>query len=175
MFLGTVHPHKGVDDLVEAIQHLGRQDLILAVIGCSPESRAGRRLSRLGDAIRLAGEIPFDRVPDYLAAADLVVIPQRLTTDTAGQVPAKIFDAMAMARPIVATRVSMIPEVLDDAGLLVEPGRVDELASAIAFLLDHPGEADQLGQKARARAVHYYSFEAVRPALFELVEQTVRR
>jgi len=174
VFLGTVRAYKGVDDLAEAVQRLKRPDLVLAVIGCSPASRAGQRLSRLGDRVRLIEAIPFHQVPDYLAAADLVVIPQRASTDTVGQVPAKLFDAMAMARPIVSTRVSMIPEVLEGAGLLVEPGRSDELAEAMAYLLDHPAEAQDLGQKARARAVQHYSFEAVRPSLFELVDRVAR-
>ncbi|HLC42896.1 MAG TPA: glycosyltransferase family 4 protein [Methylomirabilota bacterium] len=173
VFLGTVRAYKGVDDLAEAVRRLNRPDLVLAVIGCSPESRAGQKLSLLGDRVRLIEEVPFHRVPDYLAAADLVVIPQRASTDTVGQVPAKIFDAMAMARPIISTRVSMIPEVLESAGLLVEPGRVDQLADAMAHLLDHPAEAQDLGQKARARAVRHYSFEAVRPSLFELVDRVL--
>ena len=126
-------------------------------------------------AVRLIEEVPFHRVPDYLAAADLVAIPQRASTDTAGQVPAKLFDAMAMARPIICTRVSMIPEILEGAGLLVEPGRVDELAEAMAYILDHPAEAQDLGRKARARAVQHYSFEAVRPSLFELVDRVSAR
>lgn len=175
VFLGTVRAYKGVDDLAEAVRRLDRPDLVLTVIGCSPESPAGQKLSRLGDRVRLIEEVPFHRVPDYLAAADLVAIPQRASTDTAGQVPAKLFDAMAMARPIVSTRVSMIPEILEGAGLLVEPGRVDELADAMAYLLDHPAEAQDLGRKARARAVQHYSFEAVRPALFELVDRVLAR
>lgn len=175
IFLGTPHAYKGIDDLAEAVRRLDRPDLALVVVGVAPGSRAGERFSRLGDRVRLVPGIPFDRIPDYLAAADLVAIPQRQTTDTVGQTPAKLFDAMAMARPIVSTRVSMIPEILEGAGLLVEPGRVDQLAAAMAFLLDHPAEAQELGRKARERAIQHYSFKAVRPSLFELVDRVLAR
>lgn len=174
MFLGTPRDYKGLDDLALAVRHLGRQDVILAVVGCLPESPTGRRLSALGSAVRLCAEIPFAEVPNYLAAADLIAVPQRLTPDTVGQVPAKLIDAMALARPIVSTRVSMIPEILEGCGLVVSPGNPTELANAIAFLLDHPEEARRMGRMARERCIQRYSYAAARELLFPLVEQVTR-
>src|SRR5262249_20178950 len=100
--------------------------------------------------VKVTPEIPFDDVPRYLVAADVVAVPQRETTDTVGQVPAKLFDAMALARPIVSTAVSMIPEILDGCGLVVEPGNVPALAGAIKRLLDNPDEAAALAARASA-------------------------
>lgn len=175
MFLGTPRAHKGIDDLAEAVRALGRPDLVLAVVGCAPESAAGHRLARLGRNVRLVAEVPFADVPFYLAAADVVAIPQRRGPDTVGQVPAKIFDAMALARPIVSTRVSMIPEILEGCGVLVEPGAPAELAQALGWLLDHPAEARVLGARARERCVARYSYAAVRPALVRLIEEALAR
>ena len=175
MFLGTPRAHKGIDDLAEAIRILSRPDVILAAVGCDPESAAGRSLARLGRNVRLVPEIPFAEVPLWLAAADVVAVPQRLGADTLGQVPAKIFDAMALARPIVSTRVSMIPEILEGCGLVIQPGDPADLARAIAWLLDHPAEARVLGDRARERCVARYSFAAARRLLFPLIEQVVAR
>jgi glycosyltransferase involved in cell wall biosynthesis len=99
------------------------------------------------------------------------VVPQRDSSDTRGQVPAKLFDAMALGRPIVSTRVSMIPEILEGCGLLVPPGDATALGAAVARLLDRPDEAGALGAAARRRAVERYSFEAARRALYPLVER----
>jgi glycosyltransferase involved in cell wall biosynthesis len=90
-------------------------------------------------------------------------------------VPATLFDAMALGRPLVSTRVSMIPEILEGCGLLVEPGDVAGLAGAIGHLLDHPDEARALGAAARRRAIDRYSFESARRALFPLVERARAR
>ena len=149
--------------------------MVLAVVGCAPDSAAARAFAGLGRSVRLIPEIPFAEVPLYLTAADVVAIPQRLGPDTIGQVPAKLFDAMALGRPLVSTRVSMIPEVLDDSGVLVEPGDPAGLARAIAWLLDHPAEAITLGRKARERCVVRYSYAAARQSLFPLIEQVVTR
>src|SRR5207244_2679300 len=131
----------------------------------------GRDLARRFPSICLAPPVAFEEVPSFLSAADVVVVPQRDTPDTRGQVPAKLFDAMALGRPIVSTRVSMIPEILEGCGLLVEAGDVSALGAAIARLLDDPGEAAALARRARERCVERYSFGAARRDLFPLIEQ----
>src|SRR5262249_814453 len=153
MFLGTPRAYKGVDDLCGAVEGLKRQDVALALVGTDPASDTGRTLKARYPSVRLLGRIPFQHVPRYLAAADVVAVPQRNSSDTRGQMPAKLFDAMALGRPIVSTRVSMIPEVLDGCGMVVPPGDVPALGQAIGYLLDHPEEAAALGQRARERCV----------------------
>ena len=125
--------------------------------------------------MRIIGEIPFDDVPRFLAAADVVAVPQRATTDTVGQVPAKLVDVMAMARPIVATSVSMIPEMLDDCGVVVPPSDPPALAKAIGEMLADPARADTLGQRARRRCIERYSFASARATLFPLIERLTSR
>ena len=174
MFLGTPRGYKGVEDLAAAVARLGRPDVALALVGTDPASQTGRALAARHPGVRLVGRVPIAEVPAYLSAADVVVVPQRESSDTRGQVPAKLFDAMALGRPIVSTRVSMIPEILEGCGALVSPGDVAGLSGAIGRLLDHPDEARALGDAARHRAVERYSFEAARRVLFPLVEQARR-
>ncbi|HEX9821713.1 MAG TPA: glycosyltransferase family 4 protein [Methylomirabilota bacterium] len=168
MFLGTPRAHKGVDDLVEAVS-LMKGDVRLVLVGTAGGEAARRWASR--PWVRVVGEIPFDDVPRYLVAADAVAVPQRATSDTIGQVPAKVFDAMALARPIVSTAVSMIPEILDGCGVLVPPGDVVALATALTRLLDDPVAAAELGRRARERCCAHYSFATARAALFPLIER----
>ena len=146
---------------------------MLAFVGVDPTSARARSWRAL-PFVRLAGRIPFEDVPRYLVAADVVAIPQRATPDTIGQVPAKLFDAMALGRPIVSTAVSMIPEILDGCGLIVTPGDPRGLATAIRRLLERPDEARGLGERARRRCHERYSFRAARATLFPLVERLTR-
>jgi glycosyltransferase involved in cell wall biosynthesis len=178
MFLGTPRGHKGIDDLVTAVRALSRgpraHGVVLAFVGADPESAAARRWREL-PFVRVVGRIPFDDVPRYLVAADVVAVPQRATPDTRGQVPAKLVDAMALARPIVSTSVSMIPEMLDACGVVVPPGDPAALAAALGTLLDDPVSAAALGHRARARCVERYSFTAARGVLFPLIDRLLAR
>ena len=174
MFLGTPRGYKGVEDLADAVGRLARPDVVLALVGTEPASETGRTLSARHPGVRLVGRVPIAQVPGFLSAADVVVVPQRESSDTRGQVPAKLFDAMALGRPIVSTRVSMIPEILEGCGALVPPGDVTALAAAIGRLLDRPDEARAMGEAARRRAVERYSFESARRLLFPLVERARR-
>ena len=168
MFLGTPRGHKGVDDLIDAVGSL--PGVVLALVGVDP-ARGGAACWSRFPHVKVTGEIPFDDVPRYLVAADIVAVPQRETTDTVGQVPAKLFDAMALARPIVSTSVSMIPEILEGCGLVVAPGNMQALAGAIKRLLDNPAEAAALGRRARERCEARYSFHVARATLFPLIER----
>jgi glycosyltransferase involved in cell wall biosynthesis len=168
MFLGTPRGYKGVEDLVEAVQRLDDR-VVLVLVGVDPASGWGSRWGA-SPRMRVVGEIPFDDVPRFLVAADVVAVPQRATTDTVGQVPAKLIDAMAMARPIVATEVSMIPAILDGCGVVVPPSDPPALAKAIEQLLAEPARADDLGRRARQRCIAHYSFAAARATLFPLID-----
>ena len=170
MFLGTPRGHKGVEDLVDAME--GVPSARLVIVGAEPDHAAARRWA-VRPGVIVHPPVPFDDAPRFLAAADVVVVPQRATSDTLGQLPAKLFDAMAMARPIVSTAVSMIPEVLDGCGVLVPPGDPRTLRTALESLLADPARGRELGRRARARCIERYSFVAGRAALFPLIERAV--
>src|SRR5262249_31601301 len=173
MFLGTPRAYKGVDDLVDAVGRLADR-AVLAGVGVEPQREAAGRWRALPH-VRLIGEIAFDDVPRHLAAADVVAVPQRATTDTVGQMPAKLFDAMALGRPIVATAVSMIPETLEGCGVLVPPQNPIALRAALSRLLADPGGAAELGRRARERCPDRYSFTAARAVLFPLIDDLAAR
>lgn len=171
MFLGTPRGHKGVEDLLAAALKVQDARAHFVVVGLDdPERFIAGRPQALAERLTGVGKVPGSELADYLAAADIMAIPQRRTSDTVGQMPAKLFDAMAMAKPIVSTRVSDIPEALDDTGYLVEPGHVDELARAIDHVLGHPDEAAAKGRRARARCVELYDTRVMEARLLEMVE-----
>jgi glycosyltransferase involved in cell wall biosynthesis len=121
--------------------------------------------------VRIIGTQPFEKIPAYIAATDLVVIPSKKNLATIGQVPAKIFDAMAMAKPIIATNVSDLPQILDGCGWIVEPKNPRKLAETIEYVFDHPTEAAEMGQKARQRCIEKYSWDAIEKVLIKIFEK----
>ena len=78
-------------------------------------------LSIGGGFIKAVGPRPHSEMPSFLAASDMVVLPQRKTLFAKAQVPAKVFEAMAMGKPIISTSISDLPEILDRCGIVIEP------------------------------------------------------
>ena len=99
------------------------------IVGAGGNPNYEKTLKELGkDKVLMKKAISFTCIPSCLHAADLVVLPQKKTKQSYGQIPAKIFDAMAMAKPIIATNVSDIPQILDSCGIIVEPDDITALA-----------------------------------------------
>ena len=170
MFMGTPRAHKGIDDLIQAVEDLNLSDLRLVFIGAEPSFTPTRnKPSAIQERVVVLPKIPFEELPKFLAAADILVIPQRDTSDTQGQSPAKLFDAMAMAKPIITTRVSDIPEVLGGNGYLVEPGNPVELSRTLQHVLDHPEEAREKGIRARERCIKLYDIKVMEAKLENLI------
>lgn len=175
LFLGTPRATKGLETLVEAVAQV--PDATLAIVGMDQtryaRSLAGSANARLGARAILRPPVPFAQVPDWMAAADVVAIPQEDNATSRGQMPAKVFDAMAMARPIVATAVSDLPDVLEGCGDLVPPGDTAAMADAVRRLLADRDRSAALGRAARARFLERYSLQAVRPLVHRLAQDAL--
>jgi len=172
MFSGTPRAHKGIEDLIEAINLLQTQDVLLTLVGADEGSYSQNLITmadkKLGERLKVFGLQPFEKVPEFLAMSDVTVIPQKRNLASVGQLPAKVFDAMAMAKPIIATNVSDLPEILDGCGWIVEPESPKQLARAIQHVIDHPEEARQMGQKARQKCIENYSWDAMEKILVNI-------
>lgn len=176
MFIGTPRPHKGIDDLIDAINIFKNKEVVLSIIGITNKDKFCEKILKhakklLGNRFLVFGIQPFDKIPQFLAMADVVVIPQKKNLATIGQIPAKLFDAMAMAKAIIATDVSDIPEILDRCGWVVEPENPEKLADAIKYVFDHPLEAETMGQKAREKCIDRYSWEAMEKVLINIFKK----
>jgi glycosyltransferase involved in cell wall biosynthesis len=174
MFLGTSRKHKGVEDALQAVLMIDDPDLIMVIVGGDPHGDYEKRLKKLGgNRLLMIGHIPVKDIPRYLLVADIVVVPQRQTTDTVGQIPSKLLDAMSMARPIISTKVSDIPEILNGCGIIVDPESPEAISSAVRWLLANPEKAVFLGEKARVRCMERYSLKTIRERLKIVIGEVI--
>ncbi len=170
LFPGTRRTHKGLKSLAKAVSRI--PGTRLAVL-CRPDDFCQPEWDEF-PLIRIP-VIPYSDMPMLLAAADVVAIPQLDTEAARHQMPMKVYDAMAMGKPIVASTVSDLPLALDGCARLVPPGDVGQLTEAICGLLEHPEEAQALGKKARARCLEQYSMQQVAEVLLPVVSRVTQR
>ena len=163
-------PEKGVHHLMRAFATARRAESggrpLLVYVGDGPE------LDRLRN---LAAELDIDddtlfvgysrEVARYLQASDIVAVPS-VWQDA---LPLGVLEAMAVGKPVVATRVGGIPEMCRDGveGLLVEPAAEVELGQALIRLLDSPSMRSAMGQRGRQRVADCFTPEGQVAAIVE--------
>ena len=156
--VGRLRAKKGLDTLIEACAQLRDrgQPFRCEIVGYGEEqSRLAALITArdLDDHVTLAGKLTRDQVIARYARAALYVQPSRVAADgDRDGIPNVLLEAMAMGLPVLATRVSGIPELVHDRrnGLLVEPDAPAALAVAMSELLDDRALGARLGVAARA-------------------------
>ncbi len=155
LYVGRLVPFKGQGILLDAIASL-RDAGVDARLTPNGEGPSREELERralelgLGDAVAFAGAVGQDEIRAHYAAADAFCLPS-----FAEGVPVVLMEAMAMRLPVVTTRIMGISELVDDGenGILVRPGRADELVAALGRLARDPGLRDRLGERGREKVV----------------------
>jgi glycosyltransferase involved in cell wall biosynthesis len=172
MFLGTPRPHKGLEDVIEAMRLCDIPNLYFVIVGVDRKDPYTTKLQAYQEPrLRLIEMQPWSAIPEFLSMADAVVLAQRPLPFSQAQVPAKVFDAMSMAKPIIATKVGDLPAILHGCGVLIPPDDTQALADAIHHLYEHPEKAKQLGFKARERCQHRYSWNVMEEILEKVIQQ----
>jgi glycosyltransferase involved in cell wall biosynthesis len=159
--IGNVAPRKGFRTLLEAFRLVARARprARLVVIGAPEDPVEFEALRKLGADADLSGRASFlgakSRAWRYAAAFDILVAPS-LRTESFGLMA---LDAMRAGKPVVASRVGGLPEVVADGetGLLVPVGDAAATAAAIERLLADPAAARRMGEAGRRRAEALFS------------------
>jgi len=176
LFAGVPQPHKGWPTLVDAFAQpaAAAWHLVLAGPAGHPDFLAAAQALR--ERCHVVGPQPHANMPSLVAAVDAVPVPQFDVPFAASQLPAKALEAMAMARPVIATRVGDLPEILGEGerGWLVPPADSTALASALAAIAAAPDEAARRGRAGRAWFLREASQAAIRSQLLTVIDKATR-
>lgn len=157
--VGRLTPAKGQRILIEACRQLhqsGRQ-LHLVLVGSGPDEEQLREAVAahgLQSVVRFTGALNQAEVRAWYSRADAFAL-----ASFAEGIPVVLMEAMASGIPCVSTRITGIPELIRDGedGLLVTPSDIDELAAALARLMDDNPLRHYLGRSGRARVQQKYN------------------
>lgn len=174
-YTGLTFAYRRLDLLVRAFARVLEQhpDARLTLVGGRPGEieELKRLVCELGiklESVLFPGQVAQREAAAYLNASDVLVIPDTVTGLTAS--PLKLFEYMAVGKPVVCKDMAALREILDDsAAVFFEGGSEESLACAVSGLLSEPERARELGRAALARAWQYtYKARA------ELIAKVVR-
>lgn len=186
LFVGRKCPEKGPQTIIEALPRiiLHNPDILAIFIGpdyfFDANSTAYTEMLKIRakelhveDHVIFKSFIPECDLTQYYNAADVFVCPS-IWQEPSGMV---ILEALACERPVVASNVGGIPEIILHGinGILVSPSKSKEIAEAVGYLLENPDFAKKLGKNGRRMVVEKYSFETVGKLCLKIYEKILNQ
>jgi teichuronic acid biosynthesis glycosyltransferase TuaC len=144
LFLGRIHPWKGVSELIDAARD--HPDALFIIAG------PGKVLPHPPNC-RFIGEVPAESVPDLINSADVSVLPSY----TEG-ISNFVMESLSCEIPIIATAVGGNPEIVHnyETGLLIPPKDRDALSQALTWMEENHGRRKDMGKKGRVEMITSY-------------------
>ena len=174
--VSTLYGHKNYPRLLQAFASLRRRNAIpheLHIAGADADLTAAdlRRMAGelgVGDAVKLLGPIPHDRIGPLYQQADALVYVS--LAETFGHPP---LEAMALGCPVIASNTTSLPEITGDAAELVDPTDVQAIASAIERVVTQPRRRAALVARGRQRA-RDFTWARTAERLLAVLEEVAR-
>jgi len=157
VYTGQLYPWKGGDTLAEASRYLGDNVFIYLVGGSLKYVDEYRRKYETRN-IKIMGYRPHAEMPYWMGSADVLILPNsgRYNTSSRWTSPIKLFEYMASKRPIIASDVPSIREILDEnTAVFFEPDNSESLADAIRTVLENKDLANKVSANAFAKVADY--------------------
>jgi len=176
LYVGRLAKQKGLEYLLRAVPITLKETKDIAFLiagegGLKKELEALAQQLGVNQQVKFLDFIPDSELPKYYAACDVFVLPS--VYEPFGMV---LLEAMAAGKPVVATAVGGIPEIVFHGknGFLVKPKEPKELANAILTLSHHHDLAMSMGQVGRRIVERDYSWEIITARVVKLYEKTLR-
>jgi glycosyltransferase involved in cell wall biosynthesis len=157
LYLGNFKPHKNVESLVKAFKKVESRFRKYKLVLAGPLDENGKTIKNMTSDLGLSDKVLFtdtirekDCPEALLSLAELFVFPTLY--EGFGLPP---LEAMACGTPVVASNVTSVPEVVGDAGFLVDPTDDEEIGRAIGYLLENPEKREFYSKKGLERAKRF--------------------
>lgn len=176
-YVGTIGMAHGLEVVIEAARLLrakGREDIRFCLVGDGARRKGLEEEARqagAADMVVFTGRLPKEAMPTVLASSDACLVHLKKCELFGTVIPSKMFETMAMARPIIMGVQGQARDLVIRAGAAVamEPDSADSLLAAAEGLADNPHSSQQRGQSGRQYAREHFSRDAFARIYLELI------
>lgn len=170
VFIGRLGEEKGLKILIEAWRNITTTPL--KIIGEGPMRFELEKIVReLNLSIEILGYRPPQECINYLKNSQFLTLPSICYEG----LPMVVLEAMACGKPIIASRIGVLPELIKDkvTGLLFEPGNVNDLVEKIRWMINHKAEAIEMGKRARVEFEDKYTADKNYELLMDIYQKAI--
>lgn len=178
-FVGSFHYWHGVDLLEELVQGLSTRfpEVRFLLVGNGPlREKLEKSFQQKGltELVAFTGYVPHEKVPEYIAAMDVVIAPYP-QMEFFYFSPLKLFEYMATGKPVVASRIGQISEIIVDNenGMLFEAGDLHDLIQKSARLIENKDLREKIGKQARQSIEEKYSWKVNAKQILQVIGQSL--
>ncbi len=161
MFVGRLVHQKGIESLIMSAIYT-KDPIRYLVVGIGDDSVRLKRMAEQVDSDRIifTGKVPHKELPEYYAAADMLVLPSLSRLEAFGIVG---LESMASAKPVILSRMPGLMEVINsgEEGVQFEPSDAKDLADQIKLLHRSPEMRKEMGERGRKRVLRDYSMRKI--------------
>lgn len=159
-YIGAFRKHKGVALLIKAVQKAKEhvKNLSLILVGKGPKNIENDLKNLAKDETLFLGFVEHEKLPTYFKIINIFVIPNLHSEVSKAQTPAKLFEAMAANKAIIATNTSGMQDILGNAGVIVKPS-VEEISNAITKLAKNKILIKSFEKKVKNLYAKKYNFQ----------------
>lgn len=168
-YVGVLREWVDLTPVYQAIKKF--EDVKLLIVGEEGMLKENREMvRRLGieDKVVFAGTVPYTKVPEYISAMDVCLIPFKRNAISQNAVPLKLFEYMACEKPVISTRLRGVMEVVGNMVLYADT--VDEYVTQISNVANNPELIKELGRNGRIFVIENYDWRRIVGRLEKLLE-----
>jgi glycosyltransferase involved in cell wall biosynthesis len=176
-YIGGFGPHRGVQTAIQAMPGILRDipNARLLLVGAGSNETDLEELAKVKgveEAVEFAGQQPFPLVPSYIAASRVCLIPYIASAQTDASCPHKLFQYMAMGKPVIVSSMKSLGRIISEtgAGLVYTAGDAEALAEAVVKLYRNNDLADKLGEAGKGAARGKYDWKGQEEALLKIYQ-----
>ena len=170
VYAGRIDEVAGAEIILETAKLLKNEEKIKFMIVGEGNSEILNKLSKCDNVI-LTGRIPRESIPEYLAAADCVFVPFPDTVASHGISPLKLFEALAMEKPVIASAISGIKEAAcQDSNVILVSNDPKRWASAVTKLIEDSERSIQQKQNSRKIVCQKHDFDHLATVFDQVIE-----
>jgi glycosyltransferase involved in cell wall biosynthesis len=170
VYTGRVDEVAGAETILETAKLLQHQEKIKFLVVGEGNPKMVNELAKCPNII-LTGRVPKEAIPKYLAAADCVFVPFPDNVASHGISPLKLFEALAMEKPVIASAISGIKEAVgEDPNVILVSNDPKCWASAVTELIENAERSIRQGRRSREAVRQKYDFDQLATAFDEVIE-----
>ena len=174
MFVGRIVHHKGIETFILSANHT-EDSIHYLIVGQGEDTDRLKRMANEVDPTRFTftGPVPRNELPEYYAAADMLILPSLSRLEAFGIVG---LESMASGKPVILSRIPGVSEVItsEEEGMIFDPSNATDLGEKITELHSRPGLRREMGKRGRDRVLRDYSMRSVAQKVEAVFERVIR-